>query len=580
MIDILNRTGVARNARWSAGKRAVGTPNIAFLRTSSFPGPDFAELWLDSENGSHMRMASTPDIPLLSLPDSVHVVRSRTKGEDIDGGCFLRAGADEIPDIKVQASDEVVVLENAFELRRDARAFVHAISELREQVGYTKLIYAPGIMDLSNLALLVYMGVDLFDSSLLMYRTACGSVSLPEGNMPAEKACWLLRTKDPNELRDLNLRNAWNELQLVRHMITAGRLRELAEVRSSATPWGMAALRLFDLDHFPLQERYTPLTGPRFYANSKQSLFRPDVWRWRRRVMERWTPAPHKKVLLLIPCSAKKPYFMSRSHQLFREVLMSVPNPGVVQELIVTSPIGVVPRELELYYPAAQYDIPVTGHWDREEVAMVQQLVARAIGLGFEKVISHLGAESEFVQEVAPAAIDTSLGSTTSRDALRRLQEELAAACISFPNVPRSIERIESLASAVRFQFGPGGDALTEACQVVGNYPYSKIMDGRVQMGMLTPERGMVSLTLEGAARLLPQRLNWVEMEDFDLGGNLFAVGVQDADPNLRVGDEALVVRKGELEGVGVAAMCGPEMVASRRGEAVRIRHKRHSIKV
>jgi archaeosine synthase len=579
MIDVLNRVGVARNARWSVVKRSVPTPNIAFLRTSSYPGPEFAELVLDTEAGSSFRMVGGPDEPILRVPDCLHVPRSRTKDEGTDGGCFISNRLDPGDGATIEILGEVAVLENAFELRRDARAFVQALAELRERVGYTRLIYAPGAMDLSNLALFAYLGVDLFDSSLLMYRAANGQVSLPEGNLPAEKADWLLKGAGQGALVDMNLRNAWNELHLVRHMMSAGRLRELAEVRSQATPFGVAALRLFDLEHYALQERYTPLTGPRFYANTKQSLYRPDVWRWRRRIMERWTPAPHKKVLLLIPCSARKPYFMSRSHQLFREVLMSVPNPGVVQELIVTSPIGVVPRELELFYPAAQYDIPVTGHWDREEVAMVQQLVAHAASFGFERVISHLGAESEFVQEVAPQAVDTSAGSTTSRDALRRLQEELGDACSNFPTLSRSADRTESLSSVARFQFGPGGDALTAGCQVVGNYPYSKIMEGRVQMGMLTPERGMISLTMEGASRLLPARMNWVEMEDFDLGGNLFAVGVKGADPILRVGDEAMVIRNGELEGVGIAAMCGEEMVASKRGEAVRIRHKKHSLK-
>jgi hypothetical protein len=42
------------------------------------------------------------------------------------------------------------------------------------------------------------------------------------------------------------------------------------------------------------------------------------------------------------------------------------------QELIITSPLGVVPGSLSCSYPSAQYDIPVTGHWDLEEQAMVR----------------------------------------------------------------------------------------------------------------------------------------------------------------------------------------------------------------
>jgi archaeosine synthase len=85
----------------------------------------------------------------------------------------------------------------------------------------------------------------------------------------------------------------------------------------------------------------------------------------------------------------------------------------------------------------------------------------------------------------------------------------------------------------------------------------------------------MLSLTMDGAKRLLGHGLGWVEMGDFDLTGSLFAVGVKDADVALRPGDEAVILRNGEVEGVGVAVMSGTEMADGRRGEAVKVRHKR-----
>jgi archaeosine synthase len=359
-------------------------------------------------------------------------------------------------------------------------------------------------------------------------------------------------------------------------MIEAGRLRELVESRSTIAPWGVAALRVLDRERYAHQERGAAVVGPRFYANSAQSLTRPEIVRWRDRVMKRWLPAPHKKVLLLIPCSARKPYFLSKSHQLFRETLMRVPNSETVQDLIVTSPLGAVPRELELFYPAAQYDIPVTGHWDLEEQRMIKEMVISSAAKGFEQVVCHLGRGSEFVKE-AVDCVETSEGSPTSGESLRRLEETLTGICRGYGRPARGLDRAASLASVARFQFGEGGDALTEGCTVSGSYPYSKIFAGSLQRGMLTPERGMISLTMEGAGRLVPKRVHWVEMEDFDLTGNLFAVGITGADPSLRIGDEALVMRGGELEAVGIAAMNGEEMVSMRRGEAVRIRHKRRS---
>jgi predicted RNA-binding protein len=64
-------------------------------------------------------------------------------------------------------------------------------------------------------------------------------------------------------------------------------------------------------------------------------------------------------------------------------------------------------------------------------------------------------------------------------------------------------------------------------------------------------------------------------MDDFDLRGDLFAVGVTGVDPGVRPGDEVAVVRAdGRVTGVGVARMSGLEMMASRRGVAVSVRHK------
>ena len=133
--------------------------------------------------------------------------------------------------------------------------------------------------------------------------------------------------------------------------------------------------------------------------------------------------------------------------------------------------------------------------------------------------------------------------------------------------------------SVLRFQFGPeAAEAiLDENTFVTGRYPYWKIIregSEKVQLGMLTPERGMVSLTLDGAEILAGLNVSAVTMTDFDLKGNLFAVGVVDADPSIRIGDEAVILRNGEVVGVGVAEMCGREMVQTGRGMAIRTRHK------
>ena len=568
MLEVADRAGLARTVKWTVGGAKVLLPNILFHSSALLPAPPYAEMTI-SRSEAGLQAASGGETAFV-LPDSINPplsYRRDASTEEGSGAIIVRGDVKELR----SRPEEVFVLGNAFELRRDARAFAASVASLRNGIGYNRLIYAPGIMEPSNLALLVYMGVDLVDSSLLAHQGSRGRLLLPEGVLSASEAEWLASTD--GAVRH-NLDAAWKELQLVRHMVRAGRLRELVENRAHSTPWGVAALRLFDREHYEHQERYASVTGPSFYANTKMSLYRPDVWRFRRRVLERWSPAPHKKVLLLIPCSAKKPYYTSKSHRLFEEVLLSVPNSCAVQELIITSPLGAVPRELETFYPAAQYDIPVTGHWDGEERAMVKEMVAHAASFGFSTVIDHLGAESEFVSEVVDA-VPTAGDGTTTKESLDRLREALLHACDEVEKVPRAQDRVEMLRSAARYQFGTEGGVLLDDAAVVGKYPYLKIMDGKTQLAMLTPDRGMLSLTLEGAERLLGHGLGWVEMGDFDLTGSLFAVGVKGADPALRPGDEAVILRNGEVEGVGVAVMSGAEMADSRRGEAVKVRHKR-----
>jgi archaeosine synthase alpha-subunit len=572
MLDVTDRSGPARAGRWLTGPSKVDLPNIMFHSSSVFPAPPYADLTIGG--GPRIAISLLGKEELASFEQ--HIIRPLDVGREeavVENGNNVVVVRGKPDKSMTERTEELFVLGNAFELRRDARAFVESVASLRNAIGHDRLIYAPGIMEPANLALLAYLGVDLFDSSLPLYQATRGKVLLTEGSLAAEDASWLVN--GPEQTQAHNLEAAWRELKLVRHMIKVGRLRELVETRVNASPWMVAALRIFDLEHYDFQEQRTAVVGSPFYCNSKASLFRPDVWRFRRRIMERWEPAPHKKVLLLIPCSAKKPYYTSKSHRAFEEVLLSVPNSCAVQELIITSPLGAVPRELELFYPASQYDIPVTGNWDREEVAMIQQLVKRAASFGFTKVISHLGSESGFVQEVVDCVDTTEGQGTTAGEALERMRSELVSACASVEKAPRAADRVEFLRSQARYQFGKEGNALLDGCTVVGKYPYLKFMRGNSQVGMLTPDRGMLSLTMDGGKVLMEQGIHTVQMGDFDLGGNLFAVGVTGADERIRAGDEVAIVRNGDLEGVGVAAMSGAEMVGSRRGEAVRVRHKR-----
>jgi archaeosine synthase len=585
MLEVLGRSGVGRSARWTASSFKALTPNIILAGDPVHTNPNGYDLVLADRGDVHsLHALGAPDNGDILVPHDLYPPLSQMRGGRTDfgsiegtGTTLVRGEPSAIAEQVKSTNSEIIALGNAFEYRRDARHFAAAMVALRGSAGYRRLIYTPGIMEISNLALLAYMGVDLVDTSLLRYRASRMEVSMAEGTISARDVKWVGATTT-EEAYAVSLQNAAKELQLVRHMIGHERLRELVEMRIHASPWLVSALRIYDEGHYDFQEKYFPVIGPRFYCNAKQSLTRPDILRYRKRIMDRYVRPADKKVLLLIPCSAKKPYFSSKSHQAFKRVLTSVSNFDVIHEVIITSPLGAVPRELELYYPAAQYDIPVTGHWDREEVAMVQEMVKRIVSFGYDHIICHLGDESEFVLPVLDEYVDTTkTASCTSKDSLDNLYAVLQKYCAEYPRVPRGLDRASSMRSSAIFQFGEAGATLTEGCEVSGSYPYSRFMMGRTQMGMLTPDRGMISLTIDGAERIATSGKFLVHMKDFEMTGNLFAVGVESADPDIRIGDEAIVMRKGKVEAVGVATMNGEEMADSAKGEAVRIRHKRKS---
>ena len=91
---------------------------------------------------------------------------------------------------------------------------------------------------------------------------------------------------------------------------------------------------------------------------------------------------------------------------------------------MVTAPLGLVPRELEDLWPAAHYDIPVTGVWDIDELKVIREMVTQyAERNGFELILNHSGIEIE-IENIQ--VIDTRQGeSAGSQESLDRLQQAI-----------------------------------------------------------------------------------------------------------------------------------------------------------
>ncbi|MFQ6013639.1 MAG: DUF5591 domain-containing protein, partial [Thermoplasmata archaeon] len=270
-----------------------------------------------------------------------------------------------------------------------------------------------------------------------------------------------------------------------------------------------------------------------------------------------------------------KPYSTSRSHRLFRGVIRACGNPWAVHVVVVTSPLGLVPLELQLAHPAQHYDVPVTGDWSRDEARILEEDFPVYLAKNrYDAVVSHLGAEAEVVNALLDDVLVTSDSRPRSKESLGRLETTLREITADLPAVSPGQRKAEELDAMAQFQFGPGAEALVEGCTTRGRYPYWRLLREGIQLAALTGDRGMMALTLAGARALSQLDLGWVEIDDFYPEGNVFAVGVDGAHEDLRVGDEAAVRHGDEVRAVGVARMNPLEMTASNRGEAVHVRHK------
>ena len=151
-------------------------------------------------------------------------------------------------------------------------------------------------------------------------------------------------------------------------------------------------------------------------CSSDESLYRPEVVRWRQRMA---MMQPLGDVVVALPCSMKKPYSNSQSHQRFRRATKGY------QEVIVTSPFGICPRELENTFPIQSYDVAVSGDWSDDEIRLAGELLRDYVG--DKPVIANVeGGYEEVCREYLDNCTYVCVGGKpTSPESIFNLREEL-----------------------------------------------------------------------------------------------------------------------------------------------------------
>jgi len=478
---------------------------------------------------------------------------------------------------------DAYVLSNGQELDGHAAALVSAVIATREAIPGDTALYLPGIATPGNVATLAYAGVDLFDTDRAAVKGTQGKYLTTDGERflsdLSELPCACQACQRPLAAFGREECAAHNEqalraaLGVVRERIRTGTLRDYIEGQARHEQWLTATFRRLDQQYAYLEQRTPIVRQAEITATSEDTLRRVEIQRYAERVTGRYRNR-FDNPLVLVPCSARKPYSESQSHGQFHDAIQYR-----AHMVSMTSPIGVVPQELELTYPAQHYDTAVTGRWSATELEFVAnvleaylerneypRIVAHVPEEGYreicERVEASLGLDFEYTVEEHPTAGDSiaNLASTLSQE-------------LKYSKRERQHNTIRAVAD---YQFGDGaGDELFDDLGVESVYPKLRALSGDgEQLAMLVPGYGVLSLTLAGARRWVESAVptKRVEIDPFVPHGSVLAPGVVDASPEIRPGDE-VVIEGPKAFAVGRAEMSGPEMVESTRGIASAVRH-------
>ena len=459
-------------------------------------------------------------------------------------------------DIAVAAIGGVVPLMESYRFRDLVRVIVAS----KKGLDPSKPVHLFGAGHPLVFPLAALLGCDLFDSAAYAKYARDGRMLFPDGTRRASEvrdagcACPVCSSNpmeaiaaDERLLAEHNLHVSFAAVREVRRAIAAGDLWELVERRARAHPALLDALRELRR-HNDFLEEWEPLSrhGALYYVGP-ETAHRPVLYRYRRRLEARYAPPPAGGVLVLP--EGPRPYAYRYAAVVARAQAVADVHP------VVRSLWGPVPLELDHVWPLSQSLVPDSPAPEALEAAEVffRQWAA---GAGYPLGVLWEGEGTlEELRSAAPG--------------------------------PRELDwnRLRVRATA-DLQFGRGAaDALLRG-QV--SYAVSKntgkirnvLVDGEHVLS-LRAEDGFFTLKAAGARRLhaaFPRpRLRIVVDPDavpfHREGKNVFAKFVTDVDPELRPGDEALVVSpEDELCAVARAAMNRREMLAFTRGVAAFVR--------
>ena len=467
------------------------------------------------------------------------------------------------------------------------KELIHTIIELREQIPRNVAIYIPGGAGLGIQTIFVALGVDILDETAA-YRMAARSKLFEDGfeklvgpdhnfTDTVNKNLAELKSDFDGIIKSVEDNSLWTRVAREMHAST--------RAATFVSLFNQKYVSKINLYKFPQWERN------KLIFTGDEGLFHPEVMAFRQRVTSRYTIDKNKRVILLLPCSARKPYRYSKSHNYFEKTIGNAlrHKRDAVEIWSLTSPLGVVPRAVETVYPAGFYDISVTGYWNDKEIKvcglMLQQMLEK-VGKDVQ-IIVHVSKGYEGMVRFATENIDHKVSwledKPTSDKALSSLYNNLKEALGDEEiNTPREKSLVKQarrdIPNLIHYVHGEDCKLDLDDMRLVGRPP-RPIQIQKNGLHYLTWDqlRGEVRISPHAALDLANTSKNWILLDADKLtGSSVYGAGVVEASLFISPGDEVLLFNKDKsfLLGVGNALISGESMNDVDYGRVATLRKK------
>ncbi len=456
---------------------------------------------------------------------------------------------------KIIEGNDIIIIYNGLELIQRPVHLVSFLMELRKKYGFTKMFYLQGISDPYLMPVLSYLGINIFDD-LYIRKESREHIKYNVAG----------KSRVDYEPFEENIQFAESILESIFVSTRDNTLREIVE-KIAISGKAMEILRIADTRYYEDFYSVFPSRTPYIQANSLESLNRPDLVGYRNKISSYVKP-DHRNIALLLPCSAKKPYSDSKTH---KKILSGIwQYRRYLHELIVTSPVGLVPRELEKGYPARFYDIPVIGTWYEDEKLMMKNLISAYFNKNrYEGVIAYIPEDLDFVRDAIPDNAKIIEGKVTDDNNIARLVSVLKDTVTAESQYAKKLDDYSAL---LRFQFGDWIIPYISNVKLINSFHQDMIVEGSRILFVYNESIGRFSITPESGKFFLENDKFNVSIDDFRPTSTVYAMGIQNATPDIKAFDEVIMTYNNELRGTGTALMPSRAMVDLNNGAAVKVR--------